>query len=125
VGGSVGIVASTAYATIRLKARYTDLSSNVTAYQPAVQHYLAQTSQWAAMHGLAPNAALAMLQSKITATATVLSYQDAFVVSAVMIACGIPFAFALRSRPSGVILLDVAEHKSAPIEVVREETEAV
>lgn len=125
VGGSIGIAASTAYTTIRLKERYTDLSSHVTAYQPAVQQYLAQTSHWAAMHGLAPNAAMAMLQARLTAAATVLSYQDAFVISAIMLACAIPLAFALRGRPSGVIVLDVSAHTSAPLEVVSEETEAV
>jgi DHA2 family multidrug resistance protein len=125
VGGSIGIAASTAYTTIRLKERFTDLSSHVTAFQPAVQQYLAQTSRWAAMHGLAPNAAMAMLQARLTAAATVLSYQDAFVISAIMLACAIPLAFALRQRPSGVVVLDVSSHSSAPVEVVREESEAI
>lgn len=125
VSGSIGIAASTAYTTIRFKTHYTDLASNVTAYQPAVQQYLARMSAWASAHGLAPSAALAMLQARITAAATVLSYQDAFVVSAIMLACAIPLAFALRPRPSGVIIIDVAEHKPATLEVAREEAEAV
>jgi EmrB/QacA subfamily drug resistance transporter len=125
VGGSIGIAASTAYATIRFKARYTDLASHVTAYQPAVQQYLAQTSQWASMHGLSSNAALAMLQSRLEAAATVLSYQDAFVVSAIMLACAIPLAFALRRRPTGIVVIDIAEHRPALIEVAREEAEAL
>lgn len=125
VGGSIGIAASTAYATIRLKDRYTDLTSHVTAYQPTVQHYLAQTSQWASMHGLSSNYALATLQGRLTAAATVLSYQDVFVVSAFMLACAIPLAFALRRRPSGIVVIDIAENRSASIEVAREEAEAI
>jgi len=125
VGGSIGIAASTAYATVRLKARYTDLTSHVTAYQPSVQQYLAHTSQWASMHGLSPTVALAMLQSRIVAAATVLSYQDAFVVSALMLAFAIPLALALRHRPSDTIIVKIADDRVAPIEVVREETEAL
>jgi hypothetical protein len=125
VGGSIGIAASTAFATIRFKARYTDLASHVTAFQPAVQQYLAKTSQWASMHGLSPNTALAMLQSRLSATATVLAYQDAFVVSAIMLACAIPLAFALRRRPTGIVLIDIAENRTALVEVAREEAEAI
>ena len=77
------------------------------------------------MHGLAPNTAMAMLQDRLVAAATVLSYQDAFVVSAIMLACAIPVALALRPRPTGVIVLDVNEHTTVPVEIVREETEAV
>ena len=57
--------------------------------------------------------------------ATVLLYQDAFVVSAVMLACAIPLALALRPRPSGVIVLDIAKDEPVPVEVIREESEAV
>jgi ABC-type sulfate transport system permease component len=77
------------------------------------------------MHGLSSNTALALLQSRLSAEATVLSYQDAFVVSAIMLACAIPLAFALRRRPTGIVVIDIAEHRSAPVEVAREEAEVL
>ena len=121
-GGSIGIAASTAQ-TVRLKAR--TRTWRPYGYQPSVQQYLAQTSHWASMHGLSPTVALAMLQNRIVAAATVLAYQDTFVVSALMLAFCIPLAMALRRRPQELIFIGIADDRVAPLEVVREESEAV
>jgi DHA2 family multidrug resistance protein len=117
VGGSIGIAAATAYTTIRTKARFTDLAAHVTPYQPIVQQRLAELSQWAFDHGLAAGAGLALLQRELLNAATVLSYEDTFVVSAVMLACAIPIALTLRRRASRIIPMasDVPARGGPPV----------
>jgi hypothetical protein len=42
-----------------------------------------------------------------------------------MLACAIPLALALRRRPTGIVVIDIAENRTALVEVAREEAEVL
>jgi DHA2 family multidrug resistance protein len=104
VAGSVGIAVAATIATNSTTRYYTVLGEHLTIYDPATRLFLEEAAAALRLGGsdsvTAGRQALAVLNLNLLEQATVLAYNHAFKLVALLFALSVPLAFFLR-RPAG------------------------
>jgi DHA2 family multidrug resistance protein len=104
VFGSVGIAAAATVVTNSTTRYYAVIGAAVTPYDMATRRFLAEASAAMLQSGVdsstAARRALGLLNQLLLEQSTVLAYNHAFKLVALLFACSVPLALFLR-RPSG------------------------
>jgi len=108
IGGSVGISIVTTLLDRRTQIHLSNLSSNLSAGNPALQSMLQAASRAMVAHGASPSQAMqqayALVQMMIQRQATMLAYVDDFWLLGVSILAMVPIVFLMKkSDPRGGI----------------------
>jgi MFS transporter, DHA2 family, multidrug resistance protein len=108
IGGSVGISVVTTMLDRRTQVHLTNLSSHLSATNPALQSVIEGASGAMRAHGAsaagATQQAYALIQGVVTRQATMLAYVDCFWLLGVAILAMVPMVFLMKkSRPGGGI----------------------
>ncbi len=108
IGGSVGISVVTTLLDRRTQVHSTNLSSHLSASNPALRAAIAGASAAARAHGAsgasATQQAYALIQGMVQGQATMLAYLDCFRLLGIAILLMVPTVFLIKkSRPGGTI----------------------
>ncbi len=106
IGGSVGISVVTTMLDRRTQLHFTNLSSNLSASNPALQMRIKELGQMLQMHGGGPAgsnpAPYALIQGAVARQATMLAYIDCFWFLAFAILAMVPMVFLIKkTKPGG------------------------
>jgi DHA2 family multidrug resistance protein len=106
IGGSVGISVVTTMLDRRTQMHMSNLSSNLSASNPALQARIKALGIMLQSHGGGPPGSsprpYALIQGALERQATMLSYIDCFWFLGVAILCMVPMVFLMKkSKPGG------------------------
>lgn len=114
LGGSAGIAFLSTFLDHRLAFHSSVLADKVSIYNPDTLYRVHSLSQGLMAKGapmaIARQQTLALLSGSLTAQAAVLSYEDAFLIMAVVFASAIPLIFFFRKAKPGDAIKGAAAH---------------
>ncbi len=105
VAGSIGIASATALLETRTQTHSAYLSSHLTVFRPAYVQTMAQIRAEIARLGYAPQAvrglAMGLMHRNLQQQASILAYQDVFLMSAIVAFCVLPVCLLFQPTKAG------------------------
>jgi DHA2 family multidrug resistance protein len=106
LGGSIGIAALSTLLSRRAELHQQSVASHVNAGNPGLAAWISETQGWFVRHGYshaqAHDAALMQLGIKAAKQATMLSFNDCFLMIGIAFACSLPL-IAFLKKPAGEV----------------------